>query len=160
MNFCCFLILTIFFFWLCWFFVAVHRLFSSYGVGELLLLVVGSLASHCGGARALVAEHGSRHSRASVVVSRGLWVQVQSLWDMGLSCSAALSEFLYSHLLKNIGYLASMIRQFKRRCECAHRQCCSSSTARRDSRKIDHEDCPAHLDSKGCRNIVGHDYLL
>ena len=94
MNSCCFLILTFFFFfWLCWFFVAVHRLFSSYGVGELLLLVVGSLPSHCGGARALVAEHGSRHSWASVVMARGLWVQAQSLWDMGLSCSAACGIF-------------------------------------------------------------------
>ena len=72
----------------------------------------------------------------------------------------ALSEFLYSYLLKNIGYLASMIRRFKWRCACAHGQCCSSSAARRDSRRTDHEDCPAQLDSKECKIIVGHDYLL
>ena len=78
----------------------------------------------------------------------------------GIRVVLALSEFIYSHLLKNIGYLASMIRQFKWSCAGAHRQRCSSSASRRGSRKTEHEDCPAHLDSKECRNIVGHDYLL
>ena len=42
------------------------------GLGSCYSLVVGVLASHRGGARALVVEHGSRRSQASAVVARGL----------------------------------------------------------------------------------------
>ena len=97
MNSCCFLILTFFFFffnfWLAGFPLLCAGFCLVMAWGSCCSLVVGTLASHCGGAQALIAEHGSRCSRASVVAAGGLWVWAQSLWDMGLSCSTTRGIF-------------------------------------------------------------------